>query len=216
MASILVCYGTGEGQTRKVARRIAGTLEDRGHTATVVNADDCPPEFDVDDFDAALVGGSIHAGRHQASVRSFVGANRDGLLGRPSGFFQVSRFSAAPDRERQELAKSIADDLFSETGWYPDLLGLFGGAIRYSMYGFVKRQMVRWWARRTTGDTDTSRDYEYTDWNAVERFARDFAEFVDRQLDGASGEVEAGVEGPREEPVAEESPEDARVEEQPA
>jgi menaquinone-dependent protoporphyrinogen oxidase len=25
------------------------------------------------------------------------------------------------------------------------------------------------------GETDSSRDYEYTDWSAVERFARDFA-----------------------------------------
>jgi menaquinone-dependent protoporphyrinogen oxidase len=26
------------------------------------------------------------------------------------------------------------------------------------------------------GDTDTSRDYEYTDWGAVERFAETFAQ----------------------------------------
>ena len=194
MASILVPYGTGEGQTGKVARHIASTLEDLGHAPTVVDADDCPPDFDVEPFDAVLVGASIHAGRHQPSVRSFVAANRDGLLGRPSGFFQVSRFSAAPDQGRRELAARFAEDLFAETGWYPDLLGLFGGAIRYSMYGFVKRQMVRWWARRTTGDTDTSRDYEYTDWNAVERFAADFAEFVERQRTGRGDRSESAVE----------------------
>jgi len=190
MASILVCYGTGEGQARKVARRIGGALEDLGHGVAVVDADDCPPDFDLERFDAVLVGGSVHAGRNQASVRTFAAANRTALLGRPSGFFQVSRFSAAPDEGRQALAASIADDLFAETGWYPDLLGLFGGAIRYSMYGYVKRQMVRWWARRTTGDTDTSRDYEYTDWDAVSRFAADFAEFVERELsDPADGDA---------------------------
>ncbi|MFB6354044.1 MAG: protoporphyrinogen oxidase, partial [Halobacteriales archaeon] len=33
-------------------------------------------------------------------------------------------------------------------------------------------------AADATGDTDTSRDYEYTDWDAVERFAASFAELV--------------------------------------
>jgi menaquinone-dependent protoporphyrinogen oxidase len=35
--------------------------------------------------------------------------------------------------------------------------------------------MMRLIAGAAGGDTDTSRDYEYTDWEAVERFAMDFA-----------------------------------------
>jgi hypothetical protein len=31
-------------------------------------------------------------------------------------------------------------------------------------------------AAQAGGDTDTSRAYEYTDWNAVARFARQFAQ----------------------------------------
>ena len=42
--------------------------------------------------------------------------------------------------------------------------------------------MTRWIMRRIVakahGDTDTSRDYEYTDWNDVRLFARDFADRV--------------------------------------
>ncbi|ELZ24801.1 protoporphyrinogen oxidase [Natrinema limicola JCM 13563] len=33
-----------------------------------------------------------------------------------------------------------------------------------------------------TGDTDTSRDYEYTDWDEVETVAADFAAFVEGRL----------------------------------
>ena len=188
MSNVLVCYGTGEGQTRKVARRIAGVLEDRGHDATVVDADAHSADldaadFDVADFDAVLVGASIHAGKHRPSVRLFVQRDREALLSRPTGFFQVSMISALP--ERREEAAALAEDFFETTGWRPDLLGLFGGAFLYSRYGFVKRLVVRWWARRTTGDVDTSRDYEYTDWDAVERFADDFATFVDRGFDVA-------------------------------
>ena len=37
-------------------------------------------------------------------------------------------------------------------------------------------------AKAATGDTDTSRDYEYTDWPEVEAFADDFAAFVEARL----------------------------------
>jgi menaquinone-dependent protoporphyrinogen oxidase len=33
-------------------------------------------------------------------------------------------------------------------------------------------------ARREDGDTDTSHDHEYTDWQAVEQFARDVHKLV--------------------------------------
>jgi menaquinone-dependent protoporphyrinogen oxidase len=45
-------------------------------------------------------------------------------------------------------------------------------------------------ARGATGDTDTSRDYEYTDWDAVETFARDFVAFVEDRL-GDGGTADA-------------------------
>ena len=44
MASALVCYGTGEGQTAKVADRLASVLADRGHEATTVDVGAAPDE----------------------------------------------------------------------------------------------------------------------------------------------------------------------------
>jgi menaquinone-dependent protoporphyrinogen oxidase len=35
--------------------------------------------------------------------------------------------------------------------------------------------MMRMIVGAAGGDTDTSRDYEYTDWPAVDRFAQEFA-----------------------------------------
>lgn len=194
MSSVLVCYGTGEGQTRKVARRVAGGLEGRGHDVELIDAEELPADLDVADFDAVLVGASIHASKHQPSVRLFVQRNREALLERPTGFFQVSMFAALPDR--QEEAAAHAEDFFEATGWRPNLLGLFAGAFLYSRYGFVQRTMVKWWAKRTTGDVDTSRDFEYTDWDEVERFADGFATLVEREVEESTRESGAtGEEG---------------------
>lgn len=42
--------------------------------------------------------------------------------------------------------------------------------------------MMKRIAAEATGDTDTSRDYEYTDWNEVEAFTDDVAAFVEDRL----------------------------------
>jgi menaquinone-dependent protoporphyrinogen oxidase len=182
MASVLVCYGTGEGQTAKVAERLAAALSDRGHDPTVVDADDPPADLDVAAFDAVLVGSSIHVGAHRPAVTDFVTENLEALAARPTGFFQLSLSSAADDEERRGEAAGYVDSLVESTGWHPDRVGLFGGALRYSEYGFLTRLVMKRIAKGATGDTDTSRDYEYTDWEEVTAFANDFAAFVEGRL----------------------------------
>ncbi|QCJ46374.1 flavodoxin domain-containing protein [Haloprofundus sp. MHR1] len=180
MAKFLVCYGTGEGQTAKVAERLAERLDERGHEATAVNVGDRSGDRSVAAFDAVLVGASIHAGKHQPAVVEFVEANRDAMATKPTGFFQVSLSSA--DEEGEAQAAGYVDSFVSETDWHPDRIGLFGGALRYSEYGFLKRLMMKQIAKRTLPDVDTSRDVEFTDWAEVDAFAADFAAFAEGRL----------------------------------
>lgn len=189
MATLLVCYGTGEGQTAKVARRLADTLEARGHDTTAVDAADLPSDLDVRDFDAVLVGASIHAGKHQKVVREFVTENRNVLASKPTGFFQVSLSSANEEGEAQ--AAGYVEEFVEATDWHPDRIGLFGGALRYSEYGFLKRLLMKQIAKRSMPDVDTSHDTEFTDWEEVEAFAADFAAFVEGRL-GVSPPQSAG------------------------
>jgi menaquinone-dependent protoporphyrinogen oxidase len=186
MASFLVAYGTGEGQTAKVAEHVVGTLEARGHDAVAVDLGDAGDAPDATGYDAVVVGASIHVGEHQPAVREFVTANQDALTGRPTAFFQVSLSSATADEQRRAEAAAYVDDFLETTGWNPDRIGLFGGALRYSKYGFLKRLVMKRIAKEATGDTDTGRDYEYTDWAEVERFGNDVAAFVEGRLGGAS------------------------------
>lgn len=188
MASILVPYGTGEGQTAKVAERIVDALVERGHDATAVDADEVPPDLDVEDFDAVLVGASIHAGKHQDEVGEFVAANLDALASRPTGFFQVSLSSA--DEQGEAQAAGYVEEFVDATGWHPDRIGFFGGALRYSEYGFIKRLMMKQIVKRSMPDVDTSGDVEFTDWEEVEAFANDFAAFVEGRLGVGAGGME--------------------------
>lgn len=178
MPSFLVIYGTGWGQTAKVARFIDSVLSERGHAVTTVHVSQAPT-VSVEDFDAVLVGASVNNRRHQPEVVAFVEEHREALSERPSAFFQLSFASAVPARWAREGAMDYVDTLVERTGWHPDQIGLFAGAVNYTQYAPLTRTLFKLASMVTTGDTDTSRDYEYTDWEAVERFAIEFADLVE-------------------------------------
>jgi menaquinone-dependent protoporphyrinogen oxidase len=181
MMSFLLVYATGEGQTTKVATRIADALAERGHeTTTVELGGGSGADVDVEAHDAVLVGASIHMGKHQKAVRRFVESHREALAGRPTAFFQVS-LSSATDEGAAEAAE-YAEELFERTDWHPDRIGLFGGALRFSEYGLLTRFMMKRIVKENMPDVDPSTDTEFTDWADVDAFANDVAAFVEGRL----------------------------------
>ena len=173
MAKVLILYGTTEGQTAGIAEVITDVIREMGHEAEAVDikrvSDTLP-----DGYDAVIIGASIHMGKHDKHVVEFVHKNHDTLERLPSAFFSVS---LAAQGDTQEAAGYV-DRFEDETGWRPGRVALFGGALLYTHYGFIKRHMMKKIAGEKPGQlgTDTSRDYVYTEWDAVRRFAEHFAD----------------------------------------
>jgi menaquinone-dependent protoporphyrinogen oxidase len=173
MARVACVYGSTEGQTAIIAERIAGHFADANHDPTLVHANHLPAGFDLDAYDGGGGGASVHVGRHQRYVTRFVRDYVSTLNDRPSAFFSVSLTAAAGTAGERAPARDLLDEFLAETGWTPDVTATFAGALRYSEYGLLTRFVMKRIARTYGEDTDTSRDYEYTDWDAVERFASD-------------------------------------------
>jgi len=171
MTKILIAYGTTEGQTARIADYMSDLIRGQGHEAQTMDIRRSPDAL-LDGYDAVIVGGSIHMGKHEDYVRDFVKKNRRILERLPSAFFSVS-LAAHGDMEN---ARAYVENFEHETGWLPARVGFFGGALRYRQYGFLKRFMMKRIVRDKPGNlsTDTSRDHEYTDWGEVKRFAEDF------------------------------------------
>lgn len=172
MSRILLAYGTTEGHTDDVVVELRKPLEAAGHDVAAHVVGEAPGT--PTGFDAVVVGSSIHVGKHDKSVIAWIGANRAALDALPSAFFQVSLSSASGEEGATE-ARSYVDHLVEATGWHPDVVGLFGGALLYTRYGFVKRTMLKKIADQSGLGTDTHRDYDYTDYDAVRQFAEDVA-----------------------------------------
>ncbi len=172
MSRILLLYASIEGQTALIAERIAQTLRKRGHSVDLAPA---ATQADFAGYDGVIIGASIHYGHHPASLRAFVRRQRDALSARHNAFFSVS-LSAGGPRPKPLAAQRYIDKFLRRTAWQPQLVASFAGAVKYSVYGPIKRRVMIVFVGLGGGETDTSRDYEYTDWEAVERFADAYAE----------------------------------------
>jgi menaquinone-dependent protoporphyrinogen oxidase len=171
MTKILIGYGTTEGQTARIAQRLAQVIRSRGVEVQIMDLKRSP-ERDLDTYDAVIIGGSIHMGKHEDYVCDFVRQHRSALERLPAAFFSVS-LAAHGDMAN---AEAYVANFEQETGWRPSQVGFFSGALLYRQYGFLKRSMMKRIVRSKPGNlsTDTSHDHEYTDWDEVERFGEDF------------------------------------------
>jgi menaquinone-dependent protoporphyrinogen oxidase len=174
---IAVFYETAEGHTAVVAERVRETLTAAGHEVRVTRCRDAVTA-DLEGADGFVVGASIHMGRHHARALKFIERHRAALASRPSAFFSVNLSTKSADPGRQADARRYLEELPGLTGWKPDLLASFAGAVPYTKYGFVVRRLMRSINEKDGGDTDTSRDFVYTDWERVWEFALDFGRIL--------------------------------------
>ena len=171
MARVPVFYATTEGHTRRIAQAIASTLRERGLDSEAIDvaAQTEPPDWLY--ITAAIVGGSLHGGRHQRAVETFVTREAAHLAARPAAFFSVSLSAASSNPEKAAAARKIATTFVQGAGWSPHRVTCFAGKLAYSQSGFFKRWVMRRIAKAEGQPTDTSRDYDYTNWSAVRDFA---------------------------------------------
>jgi uncharacterized protein (TIGR00730 family) len=176
MSRILVLYGTSEGHTAKVANRLADTLRAQGGEVDVVDASMSAP--DPAGYAGVLVAASVHGGRYQKSVQRWVRTFAPELRDKPTAFMSVCLGILQHEEKVQHEVAAIIERFVNATGWTPSMTTTVAGALPYTRYNWITRWIMRRIARAAGGDTDVSRDYEYTDWEQVESFARAFSERV--------------------------------------
>src|SRR5437867_9211211 len=87
-----------------------------------------PAAMKLDQYAAAVVAASVHAGRHEAEMIRFVKEHISELESLPSAFFSVTLSEASAERSDatpEKRAKFAADvqkvinRFFEDTGWHP-------------------------------------------------------------------------------------------------
>lgn len=174
-----VFYATSEGQTRRIAERLAERLRCSGLDSRAV--DMAGPEARAVDWRlvrGALVGASLHVQQHQPAATAFVRTHAAALNEVPSAFFSVSLSAASDNPDEVVAARRLAESFPPSVGWRPALVVPLAGRLAYTRYNLFVRFMMKRIARKQGGPTDTSRDYEFTNWDKVDWLAENLAEQV--------------------------------------
>ena len=174
MARVLLLFSSTDGQTERIADRLREVLLDFGHKVTLRRVEERGAFDTIAAHDAVLVGGSIRFGHHSRRLERGVARYRAGIESRPNAFFSVSLSAGGPGAKPGNVA-SYLGDFARRTGWQARRKATFAGALLYRKYNPLLRLVMRFIVGSAGGETDTSRDYEYTDWKAVEQLAADFA-----------------------------------------
>jgi menaquinone-dependent protoporphyrinogen oxidase len=182
MAKILIIYGTSNGQTGKIANRLKDVLIEKGHAVDLFDCKEVPDSIMPENYEACLVGASVHAGGYQYQLKKWVKLHSQALRSIPSVFFSVCLGVLQNDSAVQLQITKIIEDFFLSTGWRPKMKAVFAGGLAYSQYNFLLKWWMRRIAKKSGGDTDTSKDYEYTDWSAVRELAEKFSNVLRTDL----------------------------------
>jgi menaquinone-dependent protoporphyrinogen oxidase len=182
MSRTLIVYWSGYGHTRRIVERLRDRLSERGEEVVTATVDG--DEIDPSRFDRIIIGASIRNGKHKPPVHAFIARHLELLKARPSAFFSVNLVARKPHKNTPETNPYVRA-FVDKSPWRPDLLGVFAGNLDYRRYSFSDRNIIRFIMWLTKGPTAPDTKVEYTDWDAVDRFAEQIL-----KLASSSDEVE--------------------------
>ena len=173
MSRVLILYGTTDGHTHKVAAFLGKTFEQEGCHVDVFDAAS-GPTLQLDNYDGVVVAASVHIGGFQRPVRRWVHAHAAWLSRMPTAFLCVCLGILEQRPEAQREVEQIMQKFLNQTGWQPTTTMAVAGAVPFTRYTWFKKLVMRRIVAKAGGGTDTGRDYEYTDWDALRTFGRSF------------------------------------------
>ena len=184
MSHVLICYGSIEGQTRKISNAVARKIVSLGHTAHVVDASD-PGDDDLRVPDAVIVAAPLHEHHYPASVRRYLKSLGAEVRERPGMFLSVSLAVMSDEEADKADLDRLSRTFVEKSEWSPQETHQVAGALRYTELSFFKRFILKQIMRAAGGPTDTHEDYEFTDWAELDKLVTDLRPQVSGQPSGS-------------------------------
>ncbi len=169
----LIIYSTTDGQTKKICEAIKENSINK-NSCEIISLEEATNKK-IDEYEKIIIGASIRYGRHNSSVYKFIENHKNILEEKKSAFFSVNVVARKPDKNTPETNPYIIKFL-KKSSWQPKKLGVFAGKIDYPKLGLLNKNVIRLIMFITNGPTNVNNTYEFTDWQKVKKFAREFDE----------------------------------------
>jgi menaquinone-dependent protoporphyrinogen oxidase len=168
---VLCLYSTTDGQTIKIFKHIQKQLV--GYQSELVDLHEVS-QVDFQQYDRVIIGASIRYGRLNPKLYQFIENNLAQLRSHSNkvAFFCVNLTARKEAQQKDTPEGSVYIKTFlKKSPWKPELIGVFAGALRYPRYKLFDRLCIQLIMKITGGETDTSKEIEYTNWKKVALFA---------------------------------------------
>ena len=176
MPDTLIIYSSTDGHTKIICSRLTNSFKD-GDKVKIISLDEAK-KFELSDFNKIIIGASIRYGNHSKKLYEFVDLNKEILKQKNSIFFSVNVVARKPEKNTPDTNPYIKKFL-KICNWTPKKIGVFAGKVDYPNYGFFDKYAIKLIMFLTNGPTDTSKSYEFTDWNRVDQFAKEISNNAD-------------------------------------
>lgn len=170
---VLIIYASRHGHTRRVAERLADVAGANGAETHLFSIHDVPRNLAPHTADVAVLAAPVYFDKHPKSAERFATEHRTDLAKIQSVFVSVS--GAARTEQGRVLADGYARAFLGKTGWMPDRVELIAGGEPYTRYNWLTRWFMVRHSRKLGRVVDPKRDYDFTDWDAVDRLGIDLA-----------------------------------------
>jgi menaquinone-dependent protoporphyrinogen oxidase len=171
----LLIYSSHDGQTKKIMTAIADKLKSQ-MDYEMLNLKDLT-YVNVNNYDVVCIGAAIRYGFFGMKLKEFVNVHSILFNQKKTAFFSVTLI-ARNEEKRTPETNSYTRKFLNAISWKPTMCETFAGALHYPEYNWLDRMMIKLIMRITGGETDTSKDIEYTDWEQVDAFAERFIEMA--------------------------------------
>ncbi|OEF95701.1 flavodoxin domain-containing protein [Desulfuribacillus alkaliarsenatis] len=128
-----IIYATSRGTTEKAAQQLAECLPGKTDIINLKSS----IEINLDDYEAIIVGSSIHMGTMQAKVKKFITTHHDQLLTKRLGLFLCCM------REGSEAQLQFDTNYPESLRKHAVANGLFGGEFDFAKMNFIQKFIVK-------------------------------------------------------------------------
>ena len=170
MSKFLIIYSTTDGHTKKICQRIKNFLTD-GNLVELLSLEDSK-KVDLSNFEKIIIGASIRYGKHSKELYKFINLNKNILDQKKCAFFSVNVVARKPEKNTAETNPYV-NKFLKISKWRPNKIKVFAGKVDYPNYNFFDKYIIKFIMFITSGPTDTSQSYDFTDWSKVNDFCEE-------------------------------------------
>lgn len=173
MQKMLVLYSSREGHTKKIIDRMFQDV-----TAWQIELHDLHHDMlpSPEKYDQLLIAASIRYGHFHPNLNKYIKKHAELLKEKRWSFLAVNLVARKKEKDTPET-NPYTRKWLAQTTVKPTMTEVIAGALQYSKYNWWQTLIIQLIMWMTGGDTDKSKDIEFTNWEKVQKFTEQLLKY---------------------------------------